>query len=261
MADAVTVERLTNAPVGFAGPVGLKNVRMVADPEVMELTNFVTGANENEMHYINTNIGRDFAVEEVAVIRSAEAGEICPVCKKGVLQMQKGIEVGNTFNLGYKYSKALNAKYVDSGGNEQFFYMGSYGIGVTRTIQACIEKYNDDKGIIWPAPLAPYNVHIVPVSMQDEQLRLAAFELYEKLNATGLEVLLDDRDERAGVKFNDADLIGIPLRVNVGSKSLSRGELEIKERSRPEVQAVSLDCAVDTIKQTAEAQLRQRRPC
>ncbi len=255
MADAATVERLTNAPVGFAGPIGLKGVRIIADPEVGELTNVVVGANENETHYINANIGRDFEIKETAPIRSAAEGEICPNCRKGHLKAQKGIEVGNTFNLGYKYSKALGATYSDDEGNEHHIYMGSYGIGVTRTIQAAVEKYNDDKGIIWPAPIAPYNVEIVPLSSQDDEVNKAAFDLYEKLNRAGVEVLMDDRDERAGVKFNDADLIGIPLRVNIGSKSLKNGEIELKERAKSEIEMASVDSAAETIKKVIDRQL------
>ncbi len=260
MATADVVEKVTKAPVGFAGPIGLKDIRIVADPEVMALTNFVVGANENETHYINVNLKRDFDVKEVATIRNAMIGDICSQCKEGTLNALKGIEVGNTFNLGLKYSKALNAKFIDAEGKEQLFWMGSYGIGVTRTIQATVEKYNDEKGIIWPATMAPYQVELVPLTMQDEKLRAASFELYDQLNRAGVEVLMDDRDERAGVKFNDADLIGIPLRVNVGSKSLEKGEIELKERAKPEVGAVKLESAVETIKQTIARQIAKPQP-
>ena len=260
MATADVVEKVTKAPVGFAGPIGLKDIRIVADPEVMALTNFVVGANENETHYINVNLKRDFDVKEVATIRNAMIDDICTHCKEGTLNALKGIEVGNTFNLGLKYSKALNAKFIDAEGKEQLFWMGSYGIGVTRTIQATVEKYNDEKGIIWPATMAPYQVELVPLTMQDEKLRAASFELYDQLNRAGVEVLMDDRDERAGVKFNDADLIGIPLRVNVGSKSLEKGEIELKERAKPEVGAVKLEAAVETIKQTIARQIAKPQP-
>ena len=245
MASPAQVEDWSGAPVGYAGPVGLSKPRLIADPEIMELTNFVVGANENETHYINVNHGREFKVTEIADIRSAEEGDICPVCKKGRLQSKRGIEVGNTFNLGYKYSKALNAKYIDAEGNEQMFYMGSYGIGITRTIQAAVERGNDDKGIIWPLPIAPYSVEVVPLSMQDEAVRTAAFEFYDKLKDTGIDVILDDRDDRAGVKLNDADLVGIPLRVNVGARSLKEGKLEFKERAGSEVEQVPVDNAVE----------------
>ncbi|MBK7090260.1 MAG: proline--tRNA ligase [bacterium] len=260
MATAEVVEKVTKAPVGFAGPIGLKDIRIVADPEVMSLTNFAVGANENETHYINVNLKRDFDVTEVATIRNAMIGDICTHCKEGTLNALKGIEVGNTFNLGLKYSKALNAKFIDAEGKEQLFWMGSYGIGVTRTIQATVEKYNDEKGIIWPATMAPYQVELVPLTMQDEKLRAASFELYDQLNRAGVEVIMDDRDERAGVKFNDADLIGIPLRVNVGSKSLEKGEIELKERAKTDVIPVKLESAVETVKQTIARQIANPQP-
>ena len=252
MATPEIVEEVTHAPVGFAGPVGLKGVRLLADPEVMELTNFVVGGNENETHYINVNHKRDFSVSEIVPLRSAAVGDICPICKKGILHTKKGIEVGNTFNLGYKYAKSLNATYLDKDGKEQMFYMGSYGIGVTRTIQAAVEKYNDARGIIWPAPLAPYHVHIVPLST-DESLRNAAFALHDQLIKAGVETILDDRDERAGVKLNDADLVGMPLRVNIGAKSFEKGQFELKDRAKPDLQMVEIgSAAVETIKKQVD---------
>ncbi len=257
MASPELVESWSRAPVGFAGPIGLEGVRLIADPEVMELTNFVVGGNENEMHYVNVNHKRNFSVTETAVLRCAEADDLCPICKKGRLAVKKGIEVGNTFNLGYKYARSLGAKFVDADGKEREFYMGSYGIGVTRTIQAAVEKYNDDKGIIWPAPLAPYAVEVVPLSMQDENLRRAAFDFYDKLRGAGVEVLLDDRDDRAGVKLNDADLVGIPLRVNIGAKSLKAGRFELKERSSDQVNMVETDTAVEKVKQVIDRQMKQ----
>jgi prolyl-tRNA synthetase len=223
----------------------------------MELTNFVTGANKNEAHFVNVNHERDFDVKELAVIRSADEGDICPVCNKGRLGVKKGIEVGNTFNLGYKYSNALGAKYVDQDGQEKPFYMGSYGIGVTRTIQAAVERYNDDNGIIWPAPLAPYAVEVVPLSMQDENLRRTAMEFYDKLSAAGLEVLIDDRDERAGVKLNDADLVGIPLRINIGAKSLKQGNFEFKERTAEKAEPVAVENAVETARKQLDGLMKR----
>lgn len=245
MATPAQVEGWSGAPVGYAGPIGLDKVRLIADPEVMELTNFVIGANENEAHYINVSHDRDLKLTEIVELRSADEGDICPVCKEGRLQSKKGIEVGNTFNLGRKYSLALNAKYVDAEGNEEGFYMGSYGIGITRTIQAAVERCNDEKGIIWPIPIAPYSVQVVPLSMQDEAVRTAAFEFYDKLNDSGIDVILDDRDDRAGVKLNDADLVGVPLRVNVGARSLKEGNLEFKERAGSEVEQVPVENAVE----------------
>jgi prolyl-tRNA synthetase len=230
MADAVTVQRITEAQVGYAGPVGLKGVKLIGDKEILNLTNFVTGANEDGFHLANVNIDRDFKLDSVADIRSAAPGELCPKCEKSRLKTAQGIEVGNTFMLGTKYSEALNATFVDEHGQERFFIMGSYGVGITRTAQAAVEKFHDEAGIIWPVPIAPYLAEIVPVNIQDEKQREAALEIYHKMQDKNLEVLLDDRNERAGVKFNDADLIGIPLRITIGEKSLKEGKIEIKAR-------------------------------
>src|SRR3990170_2931565 len=230
MADAVTVQRITEAQVGYAGPVGLKGVKLIGDKEVLNMTNFVTGANEDGFHLTDVNIDRDFKLDAVADIRSAAPGELCPKCEKGRLKTAQGIEVGNTFMLGTKYSEALNATFVDEHGQERFFIMGSYGVGITRTAQAAVEKFHDEAGIIWPVPIAPYLAEIVPVNIQDEKQREAALEIYHKMLDRNLEVLLDDRNERAGVKFNDADLIGIPLRITIGEKSLKEGKVEVKVR-------------------------------
>ncbi|HVP36311.1 MAG TPA: proline--tRNA ligase [Terriglobales bacterium] len=230
MADAATVQSITRAQVGYAGPVGLKGVKLIGDKEILRLTNFVTGANEDGFHLINVNLERDFKLEAVDDIRSAAVDEICPKCEKGRLKTAKGIEVGNTFMLGTKYSEALNATFVDEHGQEKLFIMGSYGVGITRTAQAAVEKFHDEAGIIWPVPIAPYLAEIVPVNMQDEKQKEAALEIYHKMLDKNLEVLLDDRNERAGVKFNDADLIGIPLRITIGEKSLKEGKVELKIR-------------------------------
>ncbi len=230
MADAVTVQRFTGAQVGYAGPVGLKGVKLIGDKEISDMTNFVVGANEDGFHLTNINLERDFKLKEITDIRNAVPGEICPKCEKGRLKSAQGIEVGNTFMLGTKYSEALNATYVDEHGQEKFFIMGSYGVGITRTAQAAVEKFHDEAGIIWPVPIAPYLAEIVPVNMQDEKQRDTALEIYHKMLDRNLEVLLDDRNERAGVKFNDADLIGIPLRITIGEKSLKEGKVEVKTR-------------------------------
>ncbi|MGB3092145.1 MAG: proline--tRNA ligase, partial [Candidatus Zixiibacteriota bacterium] len=168
MADAQTVEKITGATVGFAGPLNLKGVTIIADEEIQRLRNFVTGANQNDYHLKNVNIGRDFKIDQVSQIRCAQEGEICPRCKKGKLSTSRGIEVGNTFMLGTKYSQALGANFLDVDGKERPFIMGSYGIGVTRTAQAAVEKFHDEKGIIWPASIAPYSVEILPLNVADE---------------------------------------------------------------------------------------------
>ncbi|MDP2960705.1 MAG: proline--tRNA ligase, partial [candidate division Zixibacteria bacterium] len=232
MADAVTVQKITGAQVGYVGPVGLENVRLIGDKEILSMTNFVTGANEDGFHLTNINFDRDFKLDIVVDIRNTTAGELCPKCQKGRLKIDKGIEVGNTFMLGTKYSEALNANFIDEQGKEKFFIMGSYGVGITRTAQAAVEKFHDDLGIIWPVPIAPFLVEIVPVNIQDEKQREAAFEIYHKMKEKNFEVLLDDRNERAGVKFNDADLIGIPLRITIGERSLKEDKVEVQVRGR-----------------------------
>jgi len=230
MADPVTVQKITGAQVGYAGPVGLKNIKLIGDRELLSMTNFVTGANADDSHLINVNLDRDFKLDSVVDIRDATAGELCPKCQKGRLKIDKGIEVGNTFMLGTKYSEALNANFIDEQGKEKFFIMGSYGVGITRTAQAAVEKFHDDLGIIWPVPIAPFLVEIVPVNILDEKQREAAFEIYHKMKEKNFEVLLDDRNERAGVKFNDADLIGIPLRITIGERSLKEDKVEVQVR-------------------------------
>jgi len=244
IADATTVERITNAPVGFAGPIGLKGIRVVADTEVMRLKNFVVGANQPDKHIMNTNVGRDFHVDAVVDIRNAAAGEICPICTKGKLYSRRGIEVGNTFNLGTKYSGSMGARYLDESGQEKLIIMGSYGIGITRTAQAAVEKFNDDKGIIWPRAIAPFDVIIEPLNYEEKAQAEAAHELYDKCSKTGIKALLDDRVERAGVKLNDADLIGIPLRLTIGSKSLKDGKIEFKIRREKEVHLIDQTQAI-----------------
>jgi prolyl-tRNA synthetase len=238
MADAPTVEKITGAKVGFAGPVELKNVKIVADEEIPRMRNFVTGANQDDYHFINVNVGRDVKIDLVSEIRNAQAGEKCPRCKKGILVTAKGIEVGNTFMLGTKYSESLGATFIDEDGREKPFIMGSYGIGITRTAQAAVEKFHDEAGIIWPASIAPLSVQILPLNVNDQRQREVAFQIYQKMKEKNIEVLIDDRDERAGVKFNDADLIGLPLRINVGGKSLKEDKVEIVVRRTKEVISV-----------------------
>ena len=245
MADAPTVEKLTGAAVGFAGPVGLKNVKMVADEEIPRMKDFVAGANQDDYHFMNVNVRRDFKIDHVTDIRNAQAGERCPRCKKEILLSAKGIEVGNTFMLGTKYSQSLGATFIDEDGKEKPFIMGSYGIGITRTAQAAVEKFHDETGIIWPASIAPFLVEILPLNVNDEKQREVAFQIYQRMKERNMEVLIDDRDERAGVKFNDADLIGLPLRINVGGKSLKENKVEIVIRRTKEVILVKPEEAVE----------------
>lgn len=230
MADPETVQKITGAQVGYAGPVGLEKIRLIGDKELLSMNNFVTGANEDDFHLINVNLDRDLKLDLIADIRNATPGEFCPQCHKGRLKTANGIEVGNTFMLGTKYSRALNATFIDEQGQEKFLIMGSYGVGITRTAQAAVERFHDDSGIIWPVPIAPFTAEIIPVNIQDEKQREAAFEIYQQMKDKNIEVLLDDRNERAGVKFKDADLIGIPLKITVGEKGLKENKVELKAR-------------------------------
>ena len=246
LADEEKVRGVTGAPPGFAGPVGLE-VRIVADHSVSTIVNGVTGANEEDYHYINVNPGRDFAVDTWGDIRFALEGDPCPRCD-GRLSLSRGIEVGHIFKLGTKYSEAMRATFLDEKGVERPMVMGCYGIGVGRTVAAAIEQNHDEKGIIWPLPLAPYHVYILPVNVKDASMREVSERIYRGLTDSGVEVLYDDRDERAGVKFNDADLIGIPWRVTVGSR-VKEGKVEIKARDRNEAEIVDIEEAVGRLVQ------------
>jgi len=233
---------------GFAGPVGLKDIPLYADREVMLVTNGVTGANEIDYHYLNVNPGRDFTPAEVWDLRQVAGQDPCPRCGEPLLTA-RGIEVGQVFQLGAKYSKALGAFYHDPAGNEHEFFMGCYGIGISRTLAAVVEQSHDDQGIIWPVDIAPYQAVIVVASVKESGQWQAAVELESLLTRAGLEVVLDDRDERAGVKFADADLIGYPLRITVGNKTAQGGTVDFKVRSTGEVFTVSLAEAAQKAKQ------------
>ena len=228
LAGPAIVEKMTGAPVGFAGPVGL-NVRIVADHAVKSSANIVVGGNRLDTHLVDVNCPRDFQVEQFADLRNARAGDPSPR-KDGILKTTKGIEVGHVFMLGTKYSQAMNASFLDPNGKECLAVMGCYGIGIGRTAAAAVEQNHDDKGIVWPFPIAPFHVHLISLG-QSAAVIDAATTVYAALEAVGLEVLWDDRDERAGVKFNDADLIGAPYQVIVGDKGLAEGLLEVKSRS------------------------------
>ncbi|MBN2428509.1 MAG: proline--tRNA ligase [Deltaproteobacteria bacterium] len=228
LAPEEVVLGVTGAPMGFAGPVGL-NIRLLADHEVAGMTDFVVGANEKDHHFTGVNHGRDFSVEQFADLREAVAGDPCPRCQ-GKLEIWRGIEVGHVFKLGTKYSEALNAVVLDDQGQEVPLVMGCYGIGIGRTVAAAIEQNHDENGIIFPLPIAPFQVLITVVNPKQDEVMTAAEQLYRDLLDRNIEVLLDDRDERPGSKFKDADLIGIPLRVTVGERGLKNGEFELIER-------------------------------
>jgi prolyl-tRNA synthetase len=251
MSSPEIVMQATNAQVGFAGPIGLRGIRIIADPEIKMMRNFVVGANRDDTHIINVNLD-DFEIDEYADIRLAQAGEICPRCNQGRLESYSGIEVGNLFMLGTKYSEALGATFIDRDGVEKPFVMGSYGIGITRTAQAAVEAFHDEKGIIWPKAIAPYDFLIVLLGYDDQRQKEVAFTIYEGLQERGFSVLLDDRDERPGVKFNDADLIGIPVRISIGERGLKEGKIEIVRRKGLEMTKVALDQAVEQAHQAWE---------
>jgi prolyl-tRNA synthetase len=253
MAGDELITDVTHAPKGFAGPVGL-DLRIVADYAVQGMRNMVTGGNELDTHLINVNLGRDFQTDEFADIRQAQEGDPCPRCS-GRLQVSRGIEVGHIFKLGTKYSEALGATYLDLEGTEQLLVMGCYGIGVGRTAAAAIEQNHDEHGIIFPLAIAPFHVLLLPVNNNDAKIMGAAEDLYQDLSVQGIEVLLDDRDERPGVKFNDADVIGIPLRLTVGEKNLKQGKVEIKVRKSGEITLVDLQEASERVKGVVSAAL------
>ena len=241
LAEPFMVRQLTHAEVGFAGPVGL-DIDVYADKEVAMMKNFIIGANETGYHYENCNINRDFTPKTIADIRVIEEGDKCPKCGKPIKTAQ-GIEVGHIFKLGTKYSDALGLKYTDETGEAKTVIMGCYGIGVTRCIAAAIEQGGDENGIVLPPAIAPYHVIVIPVnSKEEEQVKLAE-KIYEELRAKGIEALLDDRQERAGVKFKDADLIGIPVRIVAGKKS-GESIVEYKKRTDSEACEMSADDAV-----------------
>ncbi|SHE58875.1 prolyl-tRNA synthetase [Desulfofundulus australicus DSM 11792] len=255
LADAPTVEKITGARVGYAGPVGLQNVRLVADDEVMLLVNAVAGANRDDAHLVNVNPGRDFVPHMVADIRVVRAGDPCPKCG-ALLRETRGIEVGQIFKLGDKYSRALGATYLDERGQSRPMIMGCYGIGVTRTMAAAVEQNHDEDGIIWPVSIAPFHVVVIPVNHKDEQQMNLAEEIYQELQAGGVEVVLDDRAERAGVKFKDADLVGYPMRITVGNQAVQTGELELRYRATREMQLVSREQIAGHIREYIDRAVR-----
>ncbi|MCR4702570.1 MAG: proline--tRNA ligase [Saccharofermentans sp.] len=241
------VERVTGAKVGFAGPVNLKEkIEVVIDNEVSAMANFIVGACETDYHFKNVNIGRDFTPDKIADVRNAVEGDACPKCGKP-LKMARGTEVGHIFKLGTKYSDALGCVYLDKDGRENSMIMGCYGIGVSRTLAAIIEQNHDDDGIKWPVVVAPYKVIVVPTKVNDEENMSLAENIYNRLIEEGVEVLIDDRNERPGVKFKDSDLIGIPLRITVGRRA-SEGIVEIKYRATGETAEVSVEEAIVAVK-------------
>ncbi len=247
LADDDEVKKVTGAQVGFAGPVGL-SIPIFADNAVMNMQNAVTGANKNDTHIRNVNPDRDFANVTVADIREAVEGDSCPRCEGGALSLTKGIEVGHVFKLGIKYSVSMNATFLDQNGKDKHMIMGCYGIGVARTAAAAIEQNHDDYGIVWPPAIAPFTIAVLPLNLDDENVASTAERIYQALDEEGLDPLIDDRNIRAGVKFKDADLVGYPLQVVVGKKSLANGNVEIKIRKTNEKVAVPVNNVIESLK-------------
>lgn len=247
MADAETIRRVTGCETGFAGPIGL-DIPVHYDHATISLSDFVCGANEVDVHLTGVNFGRDLDLPETVDLRNAVVGD--PVAGgKGTISIARGIEVGHIFQLGSKYSEAMNATVQDQDGKDRVMIMGCYGIGITRIVGAAIEQNHDDNGIIWPAPLAPFDVVLVPINMhRSEKVVEAAEALYAELQAQGLDVLLDDRDARPGVKFADAELIGIPHRLVISERGLEAGELEYRHRSDSESRQLKREAALDLLK-------------
>ena len=239
LAPEAMVVAVTGAPVGFAGPVGLTGVPIYADHAVTVLQNAVTGANKSDFHITGVAAGRDFTWTVAADIRVAEDGDSCPMCTSGTMRTTRGIEIGHIFKLGDKYSKAMQLDVTGDDGKLQAIQMGCYGIGMSRSLAAIVEASHDKDGIIWPISVAPFEVSIVVAARQDDAQYAAADSIYKGMKSAGLDVYFDDRDERAGVKFKDADLMGCPIRVVVG-KGLATGVVEVKQRGTDVVETVAL---------------------
>lgn len=255
LASPEVVEKIVGCEPGSVGPVGVpEGLMVVADAEVPLMKRAVCGANKADHHYVDVVPGQDFRVDQVLDLRMVEPGEACLKCG-APLKEARGIEVGQVFKLGTKYSKALGANFLDENGVEKNCVMGCYGVGVSRTLAASIEQNHDDFGIIWPMPIAPYQCIIVPASTKDSLVVETADKLYQELKQLGVEVVLDDRDERAGVKFKDADLVGYPIRVTLGSKTLANGQVEVRERKSGETHLVPVKDLAQGVKTMIEKAL------
>ena len=250
-ADRATIERVTGGPEGFSGPIGLSGVPLLADHEVRGMSNIVVGANAPDAHYVNANSARDFSVERYLDVRMVSEDDPCARCGKP-FRIVRGIEVGHVFKLGTKYSESMDASYLDADGIAHPIVMGCYGIGVGRTAAAAIEQHHDPDGIVWPLPIAPLQVMVVPVNVADRRSWETAQSIHDALEACGVEVLLDDRDERPGVKFKDADLIGLPLRVTIG-KALAEGQVELMTRRARRTTMVRVEEVVPRLRQIMTA--------
>ncbi|MDP2730112.1 MAG: proline--tRNA ligase [Dehalococcoidales bacterium] len=241
---------------GAASPVGISGIKVIADDSITSGTNFIAGANKPDTHLKNVNYPRDFKVDFLTDIARAHAGDKCPRCG-GKLSSSHGIEVGHTFKLGTFISQKLGASFIDQDGSSHPIVMGCYGIGLGRLLAAVIEQNHDDKGIIWPLAIAPYHIYLCPLYLENPQVATTAEKLYADLTSQGMEVLFDDRNESAGVKFNDADLLGIPIRATLSPRTLEKNSLEVKRRSEKESQLVALEEAVTRLKELTEEGAKQ----
>ena len=245
-ADEDVTGPITGSVAGFTGPMGLKNCIVVVDTELVGTVNMCAGANEEDHHLIGVCYGRDYTGDIVTDIKTLQEGDRCPHCGKPV-KFRRGIEVGQIFKLGLKYSESMNCTFKDENGEDHPYWMGCYGVGITRSMQAVVEQHHDDKGIIWPLSVAPYHVIVTVVKSSDETQLKVAYDIEKRLEAMGVEVMVDDRDERPGVKFNDADLIGIPIRITVG-KFAGEGKVEYKLRRESDHELLTVDEAIDKAK-------------
>ncbi len=245
-ANAKTIENVTGGPLGFSGPVGLKDIKIIADHLIQGMTDFVTGANQADLHYINTNPGRDFKIGQTEDLRTITGSDPCPKCGTKI-EISRGIEIGHVFKLGTKYSKKLGANFLDQNGKSQPAVMGCYGIGVNRIIAAAIENSSDKDGIIWPKNIAPYQVIIVSVNPKEEKIREVSQKLYDACRAENIEVLWDDRNISAGIKFKNADLIGIPIRLTVGKNTLANNVVDLKLRNSSEQNSLAPDKVITEV--------------
>jgi len=250
LASDKVIEKVTGAPVGFAGPVRLNGVKIVVDTAVPLVEQGISGANKKDYHLLNISYGRDYKADLIGDIRFALHSDLCPRCEKGKLSVQRGIEVGHIFKLGTKYSEKMRCVYLDDNNQEKIMIMGCYGIGIGRTAAAAIEQNHDKDGIIWPIPLAPFLAAIIPVNSAEKEQWETAQKLYEEGKKIGLELLLDDREQRIGAKLADIDLMGIPFKVIVGPKGLKENKVEIKSRKSGETNWLEMDKAIAWLKQS-----------
>jgi prolyl-tRNA synthetase len=246
--DEAEILAVTGGPVGFSGPVGLESkAEIIADVLLEKYDGMIVGANARDMHLRGVRMGTDFKPSRMAALSTAKAGDVCPQCGKGDLELQRGVEIGHIFKLDTKYSAAMKATFLDPEGKEKAFIMGCYGFGVSRAVAATIEQHHDEKGIRWPKSLTPFHVVLTLVNISDETTVKAAEKIYAELGAAGLDVLMDDRDLRPGPKFKDAELIGVPVRVTLGERNLKDGNAEIYYRLDDKAAVVPLADVVSTV--------------